>query len=188
MEYEPIFPLRMIAFQVLFLLVAIAIESGILRQKLLLGFKSSVQYVTAVNLAAVVFGWFAFLVIEPLSSPEVKAQIISFVLFDRLLINGWSAEVGGIILAIGLAAFFATFFIKAKGLELMLRSEGAWKVPKKSVQRSRDQRYVSARAGRNEAQEAISYFIDAVIQANAASFTAILLLILLRAFAEDWST
>jgi hypothetical protein len=188
MEYEPIFPLRMIAFQVLFLLVAIALESGILRQKLRLGFKSSVQYATAVNLAAVVFGWFAFLVIEPLSPPAIKAQIISYVLFDRLLINGWSAEVGGSIFAIGLAAFFATFFIKAKGLEIMLRSEGTWLVPKKSVQRSREQRYVSARAGRNEAQEAISYFIDVVIQANAASFTAILLLIALRAATEVWST
>jgi hypothetical protein len=185
MEYEPIFPFRAIAFQVLFLLVAIALEAGILRQRLRLGFKPSVQYATVVNLAAVVAGWIAFLVIEPLSSSAIKAQIISYVLFNRLLINGWSAEVGGIIFAIGLAAFFATFFIKAKGLELIMRSDGTWKIPQQSVRLSRERRYMSARDGRSEAQQAISHFIDTVIQANAASFTAIVLLIVLRAFVES---
>ncbi len=187
MEYEPILPLRAIAFQVLFLLVAIAIEAGILRQRLLLGFKTSAQYATLVNMAAVVAGWMAFLVVEPLSSPTIKAQIISYVLFNRLLINGWSAEVGGVIFAIGLTAFFATFFIKAKGLELILRSEGAWKIPQKPAKPSREQRYISAREGRNETQQAMANFIDTVIQANAASFTAILLLILLRTATEGWN-
>jgi hypothetical protein len=188
MEYEPILPLRAIAFQILFLLVAIAIEAGILRQRLLLGFRPSVQYATSVNLAAVVAGWIAFLVIEPLSSPPIKAQIISYVMFNRLLINGWNAEVGGVIFAIGLTAFFATFFIKAKGLEIILRSEGAWKIPQKSVRRSsREQRHVSARESNTERQQAISHFIDTIIQANAASFTAISLLILLRTVAEGWN-
>ncbi len=187
MEYEPIFPLKAIAFQVLFLMVAIAIEAGILRQRLRLGFKTSVQYTTVINLAAVVLGWIAFLVIEPLSSPEIKTQIISYILFDRLLINGWTAELGGVIFAIGLVAFFATFFIKAKGLEWIMRAQGVWSVPDKPDRVGREQRYIRAREGRTESQQAISTFTDAVIQANAASFTVILLLLLLRRTAEGWA-
>lgn len=187
MEYEPIFPLRAIAFQVLFLMVAISIEAGMLRQRLRLGFKTSVQYTTVINLAAVVAGWTAFLVIEPLSSPEIKAQIISYILFNRLLISGWTTEVGGTIFAIGLVAFFATFAIKAKGLEWIMRAQGVWTIPDKpEKQDGREQRYIRAREGRDESQKAISLFTNAVIQANAASFTAILLLLLVRRAAEGW--
>ncbi|KPQ34223.1 MAG: hypothetical protein HLUCCA11_15855 [Phormidesmis priestleyi Ana] len=187
MEYEPIFPLRAIAFQVLFLMVAISIEAGIFRQRLRLGFKTSVQYTTVINLAAVVAGWIAFLVIEPLASPEIKVQIISYLLFDRLLITSWTAEIGGAILGIGLVVFFATYFIKLKGLEWILRLADAWKIPKKMEKLNREQRYMQAREGRTESQQALAEFTDSVIQANAASFTAILLLLLLRQAARSWA-
>ncbi len=186
MNYELILPLRAIAFQVLFLMVAVSIEAGILRQRLRLGFKTSVQYTLVVNLAAVVMGWLAFLVAEPLSPPEIKTQIISYVFFDRLLLNGWTTQSGVLLLGAGLSAFFVTFFIKAKGIEFMLRSDDAWNMPKKLEVVPREQRYVQARQGKTETQQAISSFSDAIIQANAASFTAISLLLLLRATAEGW--
>ena len=187
MEYEPILPLKAIAFQILFLLVAIAIEAGILRQRLRLGFATSVQYTTLINLASVVIGWFTFLIIEPLSPPDIQAQIISYILFDRVLINGWNARIGGIIFVLGLVAFFATFFIKAKGLELVMRADDAWRIPRKPLQSSREQRYARARQGRTDSEQAFSDFTDTVIQANAASFSAILLLLLLRAAAVGWA-
>lgn len=187
MEYEPILPLRAIAFQILFLMVAIAIEAGILRQRLRLGFATSVQYATLINLASVVIGWTAFLVVEPLSPPDIKAQIISYVLFDQLLLNGWNARIGGTIFGLGLITFFATFFIKAKGLELVMRADDAWKVPQRPLQSSREQRYSRARQGRTESQQALSDFTDTVILANAASFSLILLLLLLRAAARGWA-
>lgn len=189
MEYEPILPLKTITFQLLFLLVAVAIEAGILRQQLRLGFKTSVQYTLVVNLAAVVAGWLAFLVIEPLSPPPLKSQIISYVLFDRLLLNGWTAQIGGALFAIALVAFFVTFFIKAKGLELLMRADGVWKVPTVTTKTAkalipRDQRYARARLGRTEARQEDSRLTDAVIQANAASFSVILLLLVLRVVVE----
>ncbi|MGC1306678.1 MAG: filament integrity protein FraC [Phormidesmis sp.] len=182
MEYEPILPLRAIAFQVLFLMVAIAIEAGILRQRLRLGFQTSVQYALAVNLASVVAGWIGFLAIEPLASQAIKTQVIGYVLFNRLLRNGWTTEVGATLFGIALVGFFATFFIKVKGLELMMKADDAWRIPKKPKMLSREARYMRARQGRTETQQAMSSFTDTVIQANAASFTAILLLLILR----DW--
>ncbi len=184
MDYEPILPLRMIAFQILFLLVAIAVESSILRLRLRFGFQTSVQYTLAINLAAIVVGWVAFLVIEPLSPLEIKSQIISYILFDRLSLNNWNAPIGATICAIGVASFLVTFFVKLKGLELIMRADGVWKLdeednrPAKRV--SRDERYARARQGRSDTQQALSEFMDAVIQANAASFSAITLLLLLR--------
>ena len=187
MDYEPIFPLKAIVFQALFLMVAVTIEAGILRQRLLLGFKTSVQYATAVNLAAVVAGWIVFLVLEPLAPPEIKSQIISYILFDRLLINGWTAEVGAGLLAIGFIAFFATFYIKQEGLKLFLMSDDAWVIPRDPEKLSRQQRYAHARQGRSATQEALSNFTDAILLSNAASFTIILGLLLLRVVAQEWS-
>lgn len=187
MEYEPILPLKMIVFQALFLMVAVTIEAGILRQRLRLGFKTSVQYTTAVNLAAVVAGWITFLVIEPLSPPDIKSQIINYILFDRLFVNGWTAEIGMYLLGAGFIAFFATFYIKLEGIKLFLRSDDAWVIPKDPEKLSRKQRYNHARQGKSETQAAASNFTDSVILANAASFTAVLTLLLLRAIAQGWS-
>ena len=187
MDFEPILPIRMIVFQVLFLMVAIAIEAGILRQRLRLGFKTSVQYAFVTNLAAVVVGWIAFLVIEPLTTMEIRSQLMNYVLFNRVLPNGWTTEMGAILLAIALVSFFGTFFIKAKGLELFLRSDGAWKpLEKKPKQLPRDERYAKARGAGTGASQANARFIDTVIQANAASFSAILVLILLRSLMAGW--
>lgn len=192
MDFEPILPLKMIVFQVLFLMVAIAIEAGILRQRLRLGFETSVQYATVINIAAVVAGWIAFLIIEPLAPPAIKEQIIGYILFDHILINGWTTQVGATLLAVGLLGFFATFFIKAKGLEFFLRSDGAWESlssKPKSRELSRDDRYAKARGAfstRNRSS-GVADFTDSVLQANAASFSAILLLILLRTVAKGWT-
>ncbi|MEL6815085.1 MAG: filament integrity protein FraC [Cyanobacteria bacterium J06598_3] len=186
MEYEPILPLRAIAFQVLFLLVAVTIESWLFRRKLGIAYDKSVKYAILVNLAAVVAGWVAFLAFEPLAPADIKAQIISYVLFNRMLLRGWTTETGGILFVMGLIAFFVTYFIKAKGLELAMKSDKLWKIPKKPKVLSREDRYAQARLGRTEVQQAISTFTDTVIQANAASFTATLLLLFLRAAAEGW--
>lgn len=189
MEYEPILPLKTIVFQVLFLLVAIAIEAGILRQRLRLGFQTSVQYATVINLAAVVAGWITFLVLEPLSPMEVKAQIMSYLLFNRLLVNGWTTELGAILFVIALVSFFGTFLIKAKGLEYFLRVDKSWallkKQPKKKL--TRGDIYAKARGGGVEDSQTTFDFTDTVIQANAASFSAILLLMLLRFAIQGWS-
>ncbi|MGD1900146.1 MAG: filament integrity protein FraC [Phormidesmis sp.] len=188
MEYESILPLRMIAFQVLFWMVAVAIEAGILRQRLRLGFQTSVQYAGVTNLAALVCGWIAFLVIEPLMTLTIKTQIINYILFNRILMIGWTTQTGAILLAIALLAFFGTFFIKAKGIELFLRSDNAWKpVAKKPQKLLRDERYARARGAGVEVSQSNARFTDTMIQANAASFSAVLGLMVLRALIDGWN-
>lgn len=189
MEYEPILPLRTILFQILFLIVATVIEAGVLRQRLRLGFQTSVQYAFVTNLATVVAGWIAFLVIEPLASATISQQLIGFILFDNLLINGWNTQTGAILFLCAIIVFFLAFFIKAKGLELLLKSDDVWKflAPKNERPDSRDSRYARARGVSPSETAAIPSFTDTVIQANAASFSVVLLLLLLRAVAREWT-
>ncbi|MBE9064335.1 filament integrity protein FraC [cf. Phormidesmis sp. LEGE 11477] len=189
MEYEPILPIRTIVFQILFLMVAIVIEAGILRQRLRLGFQTSVQYALVTNLATVVAGWIVFLVVEPLASASIREQIISYVLFDNLLVSGWTTRTGFLLFVCAIFVFFLAFFIKAKGLEFMLRADDTWKflAPRNKKPVSRDDRYAKARGGASLTQASIPNFTDTVIQANAASFSVILLLLLLRAVAEEWT-
>ncbi|MGD1858058.1 MAG: filament integrity protein FraC [Leptolyngbyaceae cyanobacterium] len=181
-DLEPIFPFKAIVFQILFLLVAIALEAMVLRQRLRLGYKQSVRYAAAVNLLTVVVGWFAFLSIEPLMGPRLQAQVISYVLFDNLINNTLKPQMGLIILVVGLIAFFITLVLKLKGLELIMRALGAWKMPSRPKELSRQERYTRSRTGTTQYQEAASQFAIAVLQANALSFSAILLLLVMRSY------
>ncbi|MEM6253138.1 MAG: filament integrity protein FraC [Cyanobacteria bacterium P01_D01_bin.156] len=181
-ELEPVLPLKAVIFQIVFLLVAIALEAMVLRQQLRLGYKPSVQYAAAVNLLTVVVGWFSFLAIEPLLDERLQAQIISYVLFDNLLNNTLKPQMGWIILVVGLVAFFMTLILKLKGLELLMKAIGTWRLPSQPQQLNRQQRYERARTGTTRYQQAASRFAIAVLQANALSFSAILLLLVLRSY------
>ncbi len=181
-ELEPVFPLKAVIFQIVFLLVAVALEAMVLRQKLRLGYRPSIRYAAAVNLLAVVVGWFAFLAIEPLFEPRLQAQVISYVLFDNLINNSLKPQMGWIILVAGLVAFFMTLIIKLKGLELIMRALGTWNLPAKPKDLSRKERYSRSRTGTTRYKEAASQFAIAVLQANALSFSAILLLIVMRSY------
>ena len=181
-ELEPVFPLKAVIFQILFLLVAVALEAMVLRQRLRLGYKQSVRYAAAVNLLAVVVGWFAFLAVVPLFEPRLQAQVISYVLFDNLINNTLKPQMGWIILVVGLVAFFVTLILKLKGLELIMRAMGTWNLPSKPKELTRKERYSRSRTGTTLYKEAASQFAIAVLQANALSFSAILLLLIMRSY------
>ena len=181
-ELEPVLPLKAVVFQILFLLVAVALEAMVIRQKLRLGYKQSVRYAAAVNLLAVVVGWFAFLAIEPLMGESLQAQVISYVLFDNLINNDLKPQMGWIVLVVGLAAFFLTLIIKLKGLELIMKAIGTWRMPSQPQVLNRRDRYSRSRTGTTLYQQAASEFAIAVLQANALSFSAIFLLLIMRSY------
>ncbi|MEO1403914.1 MAG: filament integrity protein FraC [Cyanobacteria bacterium J06635_1] len=183
-EFEAVFPLKAMVFQLLFLLVAISLEAGVLRQRLRLGYQASVQYAAVINLLATVIGWLLFLSIEPLVDSRLQVQIISYVLFNRFLNNTLMPQMGWIVLIAGLAAFFVTLLIKLKGLELMMRITDNWDRPTQPKILSREEKYALARTGQGLAQKAASQFVTAVLQANALSFSVIFLLLVLRHYSE----
>jgi hypothetical protein len=177
-----VLPLRAIVFQSLLLLVSIALEAAILRQRLRIGYHISMQYAATINLMATSLGWFAFLLIESLLPQSIKMQVMSYILFNRFYENFWQNKMLVLVILLGIVAFFLTFWIKLKGLEWLLACLGRNPVvgADKTAPLSRKDRYALAREGSTSGQQINSARTLAILEANAASFGAILGLLLLR--------
>jgi hypothetical protein len=184
-------PLRAIAFQSMLLLVAIALEAIVLRQHLRLGYQTSVQYAATINLITTSLGWIAFLSLEALLPWALRQQIISYVLFNRFdPTNPWIDALPVVIVVAAIIAFFTTYWFKLQGLSLLVRLLDRETVPRVTVSVEESPRYnstrrpvawsSSARKQQPETSSRGSSYTLAVLQANALSFTVIVILLLLR--------
>ncbi len=169
-----VLPLRAIVFQCLLLLVAIALEASVLRMRLRLGYQPSIRYAASLNLLTVVLGWMAFLVLDPALPSAVQTQVISYVLFGNFYANGVSNNLGIFVVLAGLVTFFLTFWIKVLGLEGLTWALGSPIVPARETNTNR------YRYRRSSKPDTSPPHIIAVLQANALSFSAILVLLILR--------
>lgn len=176
-----IVPLRAIAFQSLLLMVAIVLEAMVLRQRLRLGYRTSMQYAATVNLLATSLGWVAFLAIEAVLPLALRSQIISYVLFNRFYSNSWLEVLPVMVVVVAIAAFFVTYWIKLQGLIWLLQLLGQKPIDTtpEAIENNRRQLYARARRTQVEEQRSQPPRALAVLQANAMSFTAILVLLLL---------
>lgn len=176
-----ILPLRAIAVQSVLLMVAIVLEAMVLRQQLRLGYRTSMQYAATLNLLATSLGWVAFLAIEAVLPLALRSQIISYVLFNRFYTNTWYDVLPVVVVVVAIAAFFVTYWIKLQGLLWLLQLLGQKPVETtpEAIEDNRSQRYERARRAQMDGQQGTSPRALAMLQANAASFTAILVLLLL---------
>lgn len=176
---ETVLPLEMILFQVLFLLVAIALESRILYRKLRISRKTSLEYAMSINFLATGIGWLGFFALQNVLTQPLKSQVISYIFFDRL-IGPQGSQWNSLIILVGIAIFFFTFMIKLLGLQLLhsilqttpepLKSES---IPIKGRRRL---------LTRLEPETTAHHFNPAlvILMANAYSYSAILFLLFLR--------
>jgi hypothetical protein len=176
-----IMPLRAIAFQSLLLMVAIVLEAMVLRQQLRLGYRPSMQYAATLNLLATSLGWIAFLAIEAVLPLSLRSQVISYVLFNRFYTNSWHDVLPVVVVVMAIATFFITYWVKLQGLTWLLRLLGQTprEATPEAVELNRRQRYEQARRGPEQGIRGYSPRALAVLEANAVSFTAILLLLLI---------
>jgi hypothetical protein len=172
MPYE-ILPLRAIAFQSLFLMVAIVLEALVLWR--VLGAsenwqrKTCIQYAATVNLLSTWVGWMVFFIAEPLLPSDWHSALIGYVFFDF-------KSIPPTLIGVGLIIFLATFLLKWQGIEwLELLLKGKPTPPPDSPD-------VIKFKGRNE-RETFTIVASrplAVLWANASSFSAITLLLAIR--------
>lgn len=162
-----VFPLRTIIFQCLFLLIAIAIEARVLQLRLALPYRTSVEYSTVINLLSTTIGWIAFFALDQLVPLEVKIQII---FFDR-----WISGTTTWIVPVGFFTFFSTFFVEAKGLDLLQLLLEVKTPQRQEVKASRITS--SKRVDRSNRQSTDQAYT--VLIANAFSYSAILILSIL---------
>jgi hypothetical protein len=179
-----VLPLRAIAFQSLLLMVAITLEAAILRQRLRVGYQTSMQYAATLNLLATSLGWLIFLTLESLLPSDLRTQVISYVLFKRFYANFWDDKIPVLLVIAGIVCFFATFWVKLQGLNLLLIMLGRGPISPQNdpALSSRQELYTLARKGDYGGSQRGGYSPHtlAVLEANALSFTAILILLLLQ--------
>ncbi len=173
-----VLPLKAILFQLLFVVLAIAIEAIVLQRYLGIGRKTSIQYTATANLLSTVVGWFIFFVAAPLLPPDWQLQLVNFVFFD--LTNNTPILVG-----LAFLTFLGTFVVKLQSLQwldLILENKKPDEAEAKDVAKFR------GRSGQRQAFANVPSRALAVLWANAASFSAIALIIALRTFSFPSTT
>jgi len=175
----PLFPVQTILFQFLFLLIAIAIEGYVLHWKLNLGRKNSIQYATSINLISTIVGWLIFFFIEGQLSPSLRAQMISYIFFDRFF-NAPVSSFSSFIFSAGIAMFFAAFLIKYISLDILqfLLQNPTTNTNNPPQNQSRKNRLSKFRIYGSANQEISKATV--VLLANAFSHSAMLALLIVR--------
>lgn len=174
-----VLPLRAIAFQTLFLLVAISLEALILHQRLSFDFKTSVRYATSVNLFSTFIGWLVFFNVQPLLPEDLRIQLISFFFFERFFPNPWAPSVAPLLIVLALGVFLGVVFVELQGLNLLERLLGKQVNEDEGIIKNR----VPQRFQRLQGQSFLFKRSDrayTLLLANSVSFSIILLLLLLR--------
>jgi hypothetical protein len=162
----------MIAFQCLFLLVAIAIEGYVLQRRLQIVPRTSIEFAASVNLLSVLVGWLVFFGVEPVLPSTIQLQLINFILFSQ-----WAPGMANWIVPAGFVTFFISFFIKLQGLsQLRLLLYGPKDPPAVSEGIGR---FRTVRGQHVSSGEAAT-----VLLANSLSHSAISLILLIRFFAN----
>jgi hypothetical protein len=173
-----VLPLRAIAFQILFLLVAIAIEAHILNRNLPIPPKQSIQYSTAINLFSTVIGWLVFLNFQNLLPLALKTLIIEYIFFDQ-----WSSDMASWIIISAFFTFFASLFFEVLGLTQLESYLGAQISPPPEIEDSKVKYKFGQRPPRRP--PGVYSVVSAVLVANAVSYSAITLILLLRFLAHS---
>ncbi|MEB3294255.1 MAG: hypothetical protein VKJ24_13940 [Synechococcales bacterium] len=174
--FSDVLPLRAIAFQLLFLLMAIAIEAAVLNVRLDLGRKTSMQYAATVNLFTTVLGWMVFFIAEPLIPEPARRLLIEYVFFGVRTIPI-------AVIIIGFIIFLLTFLLKWQGmewLEMLLEKQ-----PKVAENLEAP---IKFRGRKRQTSDLFGKEVSrplAVLWANAFSFAAISIIIAIRILVDQ---
>lgn len=172
-------PLRSVAFQAFCLLVAIAIESWVLWRNLGVTPRQSLQFATTINLLCTVVGWVVFFAVQPFLPELLRQEILGFIFF-----NQWTAPMAVWFILLGFIIFFASFALKLLGLDylrLLLLTREEWKARRENVTPGRPRlgKVPPIRDKKPSTQA------SAVLIANALSYSAITVLLVLRFLLAD---
>jgi hypothetical protein len=174
-----VLPIRMILFQSLFLMIAIAIEATVFRQNLNLPPRKSVQYAASINFLATVVGWFLFLNIQSILPANLKLALLSFIFFDQ-----WSREILPWFILAALITFFVSLMVKWVSLQQLQFFLGDQQ-EKDSKEEKNIKTLKTAMYRRTlKTAQGVPRQTNAVLVANALSYSAISIVLFLRLLAQ----
>ncbi len=176
-----VLPLRMILFQSMFLMMAIAIESSVLRRNLGIPPKKSVEYATVINFLATIIGWLLFLNIQSILPPVLRVDVISAIFFDR-----WARSLIPWTILAALITFFMSLLIKWLALwQLQFFLGDVDRVDAKEEKLQITLKQAIARRNLKESRMlGSSDRTTAVLIGNALSYSAISLVLVIRLLAQ----
>lgn len=174
-----VFPFRMMLFQAMLLVVAIAVETPVLQRSLQISPNLSVQYAAITNLLSTLSGWFVFFAVQPVLPPSVTRQLISFIFFDQFIFGQNRDSIYLWLIVAAFFMFFGALTIKIQTYDALqfIREE---KPPDESFEEA-------AYRYRRPPLQLLPFSMakrrtTAFLRANALSFSVISLLLLLRSF------
>lgn len=175
----PVLPLRAVMFQILFLLVAIAVESFIFKKNLHLSGRNSIEYATSINLFSTIIGWLIFFFFVPLLPINLQGQLINFILF-----NDFAPHLGFSLLRIyfdlvlfALLIFGLTICLEVFALEFLINLN---KISSRTITESEDQTEASHLKHPPKSEFDPSKF-NSILIANVYSQTSFLFILFLIA-------
>lgn len=173
-------PLRAIVTQFLFLLLSTAIEGYFFYSQLQFSHKKSIHYSLTLNLLSTLIGWLSFFYVQGVLSRSIKAQLLSFIFFNRFIPNHSALNQIPIeLILIAFTAFFATFLIHYQGLKYLEYFNQKDKTQPSSNRKLR--RGLSRRSlSRNVPLTETASRSRTILFANACSFSLILILLSLQ--------
>lgn len=181
-----VLPLRTVALQALFLLIAIVIEAAILHRQLKITPREGVQYAATINLLSTVLGWLTVFTIlnTGAGTPfnvglNVEVALLNFVLFNRLTPESMSA-----IVILAFFTFLASFAVKQIGLVLLKWILDPSLLEAAPLPPDPEVKSVLRPSAKN-VQQSVSPQITAILLANALSYSAIVAVLLLLFLIED---
>ncbi|MDX2244636.1 MAG: hypothetical protein NW224_28515 [Leptolyngbyaceae cyanobacterium bins.302] len=176
-----VLPARAIAFQILFLLVAIALEALVLYRRLPYSYKASVRYATTLNLLSTFVGWVVFFNVQQVLPESLRIQLISFFFFEKFFPNDWEAGMAPMMVTTALGTFLGVIMAEYQALtllEFMLETRKPEETTD-TILKSRD-RFKFRRLEEGGILFKKNDRAYTLLIANSLSFSAVLLLLLFR--------
>ncbi|MGF1500046.1 MAG: filament integrity protein FraC [Elainellaceae cyanobacterium] len=178
-----VLPFRLIVNQALLLLLAIAIEAMVLRQRLRYPPRKSIEYSASLNLWSTLIGWLIFFAAAGSIPfiPALRMELINFIFFNR-----WSTDLFSGLVIVGFFTFFITVIVELVGFILLQWLRQEQESLESSYGRSRrgltldilprrSRRGLVASTSTDEVREASR--LSALLAANAVSYLAVVVVL-----------
>ncbi|NJN86109.1 MAG: hypothetical protein HC881_07045 [Leptolyngbyaceae cyanobacterium SL_7_1] len=160
---------------------AIAIEAVVLRAGLRIQPRKSVEYATFINFLSTVVGWLLFLNLQIAFPESLRLDLMNGIFFDR-----WSRAILAWVILSALVTFFVSFLVKLVGLEQLQFFLGE-EVEKEPSDEKTLKNLKGSIARRNSKEyRGATRQANTILIANALSYSAISLILLLRLLANNF--
>jgi hypothetical protein len=112
-------PIKLIFFQIIFLLITITVEAQILYRSLAITRQTAIRYATVINLYSTVIGWLFIFITQHLIPENIKLNIIDYLILGNVSNNLTNWEDNIISIFLGLILLLLTCYLEFKILLLL---------------------------------------------------------------------